>query len=55
MRLESRSHPRPLPLCLPQQPKRSTKGQIASETGLAPVAEALLADPTLNPESEAAK
>jgi uncharacterized protein len=42
-------------LYLPYKPKRRTKAQIAREAGLAPLAEALLADPTLNPESEAAK
>ena len=42
-------------LYLPYKPKRRTKAQIAREAGLAPLAEALLADPALNPESEAAK
>jgi uncharacterized protein len=41
-------------LYLPYKPKRRTKGQIAIEAGLLPLAEALLADPTLNPEAEAA-
>lgn len=40
-------------LYLPYKPKRRTKAQIAREAGLAPLAEALLADPTLTPESEA--
>ena len=40
-------------LYLPYKPKRRTKAQIAREAGLAPLAEALLADPTLSPESEA--
>lgn len=42
-------------LYLPYKPKRRTKGQIAREAGLEPLAESLLADPTLNPEVEAAK
>jgi Transcriptional accessory protein len=42
-------------LYLPYKPKRRTKGQIAKEAGLEPLAEALLADPTLNPEAEAVK
>lgn len=42
-------------LYLPYKPKRRTKGQIAREAGLEPLAEALLADPTLAPETEAAK
>jgi len=42
-------------LYLPYKPKRRTKAQIAAEAGLAPLADALLADPTLNPEEEAAK
>jgi len=42
-------------LYLPYKPKRRTKGQIAKEAGLEPLAEALLADPTLAPEMEAAK
>jgi uncharacterized protein len=41
-------------LYLPYKQKRRTKAQIAREAGLAPLAEALLADPTLNPEAEAA-
>lgn len=41
-------------LYLPYKPKRRTKGQIAIEAGLLPLAEALLADATLNPEAEAA-
>ncbi|HVG01300.1 MAG TPA: Tex-like N-terminal domain-containing protein, partial [Nitrospira sp.] len=40
---------------LPFKPKRRTRAQIAREAGLAPLANALLADPTLNPEQEAAK
>jgi len=41
-------------LYLPFKPKRRTKAQIAREAGLAPLAEALLADPTLDPEGTAA-
>lgn len=40
-------------LYLPYKPKRRTKGQIAIEAGLQPLADALFADPTLNPEQEA--
>ncbi len=36
-------------LYLPYKPKRRTKGQIAKEAGLEPLAESLLADPTLAP------
>ena len=42
-------------LYLPYKQKRRTKAQIAREAGIAPLAEALLADPTLVPETEAAK
>ncbi len=42
-------------LYLPYKPKRRTKAQIALEAGLQPLADALLADPTLNPEEEGAK
>ncbi|HEU0187988.1 MAG TPA: Tex family protein [Gallionellaceae bacterium] len=42
-------------LYLPYKPKRRTKAQIAVEAGLQPLAEALLATPTLSPEEEAAK
>jgi uncharacterized protein len=42
-------------LYLPYKPKRRTKGQIAIEAGLEPLAEALLGDPSLDPETEAAK
>jgi uncharacterized protein len=41
-------------LYLPFKPKRRTKGQIAREAGLEPLAQRLLQDPTLVPESEAA-
>ena len=40
---------------LPFKPKRRTKAQIAREAGLEPLANALFADPTLDPEQEAAK
>jgi uncharacterized protein len=42
-------------LYLPYKPKRRTKAQIAREAGLEPLADALFQDPTLVPESEAAK
>lgn len=42
-------------LYLPYKPKRRTKAQIASEAGLTELADALLANPALNPEEEAAK
>jgi uncharacterized protein len=42
-------------LYLPYKQKRRTKAQIAIEAGLAPLADGLLADPTVNPEEEAAK
>ena len=42
-------------LYLPYKPKRRTKAQIAAEAGLTELADALLSDPTLNPEDEAAK
>ena len=35
---------------LPYKPKRRTKAQIAREAGLEPLADRLLADPTLVPE-----
>ena len=38
-------------LYLPYKQKRRTKAQIAIEAGLAPLADGLLADPTLNPGS----
>jgi uncharacterized protein len=41
-------------LYLPFKPKRRSKAQIAREAGLAPLAEALLADPGLVPEEAAA-
>lgn len=41
-------------LYLPYKPKRRTKAQIAREAGLEPLADRLLADPSLQPEAEAA-
>jgi protein Tex len=41
-------------LYLPYKPKRRTKAQIAREAGLEPLAEALLADPGLDPVAAAA-
>lgn len=40
---------------LPFKPKRRTKGQIAIEAGLEPLANDLLENPDLNPEAEAEK
>lgn len=40
---------------LPYKPKRRTKAQIAREAGLEPLADRLLADPTLVPEDAAAR
>jgi uncharacterized protein len=42
-------------LYLPYKPKRRTKAQIALEAGLLPLAEALLNNPMLTPETEAAQ
>ncbi|WP_310452306.1 Tex family protein [Sulfuritalea sp.] len=42
-------------LYLPYKQKRRTKAQIAREAGLEALADALFADPTLTPETEAAK
>jgi uncharacterized protein len=39
---------------LPYKPKRRTKAQIAREAGLEPLADALLADPALDPQAAAA-
>ena len=39
----------------PFKPKRRTKAQIAREAGLEPLSEALLGNPALDPEAEAAK
>jgi len=41
-------------LYLPYKPKRRTRAQIAREAGLEPLAEALLGNPALDPEQEAA-
>jgi len=40
-------------LYLPYKPKRRTKAQIAAEAGLTALADALLNDPTLDPEQQA--
>ena len=40
-------------LYLPYKPKRRTKGEIAKEQGLEPLANALFNDPNLDPEQEA--
>src|SRR5437868_13606678 len=42
-------------LYLPYKQKRRTKAQIAAEAGLTALADALLADPTMNPEEVAAQ
>ncbi len=42
-------------LYLPYKPKRRTRAQIAREAGLEPLADALFADPTLDPQVEAAR
>jgi len=42
-------------LYAPYKPKRRTKAQIAREAGIEPLADALLADPTLDPQAEAAR
>lgn len=42
-------------LYLPYKQKRRTKGQIALEAGLGELADGLFNDPTLNPETEAAR
>ncbi len=42
-------------LYLPYKPKRRTKAQIAKEAGLEPLADALFADPMLDPPAEGAK
>ncbi|WP_298013687.1 Tex family protein [uncultured Aquabacterium sp.] len=40
-------------LYLPYKPKRRTKGMIAREAGIEPLADKLFADPTLDPHAEA--
>jgi protein Tex len=42
-------------LYAPYKPKRRTRAQIAREAGLEPLADALLADPTRDPQAEAAQ
>ncbi|CAH2771279.1 MAG: Transcription accessory protein (S1 RNA-binding domain) [uncultured Caballeronia sp.] len=42
-------------LYLPYKPKRRLRAQIAREAGLQPLADGLLADPTLDPQTEAAR
>ena len=42
-------------LYAPYKPKRRTKAQIAREAGLEPLADALLANPALDPKAEAGK
>ena len=42
-------------LYLPYKPKRRTRAQMAKEAGLEPLADALLADPTLDPQMLAAQ
>ena len=42
-------------LYLPYKPRRRTKGQIAKEAGLEPLADALVADPLRDPQAEAQK
>jgi uncharacterized protein len=42
-------------LYLPYKQKRRTKAQIAREAGIEPLADVLLADPTLTPDTEAAR
>lgn len=42
-------------LYLPYKPRRVTKGMLAREAGIEPLADALLADPTLTPDVEAQK
>ncbi len=42
-------------LYLPYKPKRRTKGQIAIEAGIEPLADALYTNPELEPEKEAAQ
>jgi uncharacterized protein len=42
-------------LYAPYKPKRRTRAQIAKEAGLEPLADALLGDPALDPQAEAAK
>ena len=52
--LEADSKTRLEDLYLPYKPKRRTRAMIAREAGLEPLADAILADPTQNPEELAA-
>ncbi|WP_182906960.1 Tex family protein [Microbispora sp. H13382] len=51
--MEADSKARLEDIYLPFKPKRRTKAQIAREAGLEPLADALLADPSLNPQATA--
>lgn len=51
--METDSKARLEDLYLPYKPKRRTKAQIAKEAGLEPLADALLEDPTADPEIKA--
>ena len=51
--LEADSKARLEDIYLPYKPKRRTKAQIAREAGLEPLADSLLADPTLDPRTAA--
>ncbi|GGO09416.1 Tex family protein [Microbispora bryophytorum] len=51
--MEADSKARLEDIYLPFKPKRRTKAQIARELGLEPLADALLADPSLNPQATA--
>ena len=42
-------------LYAPDKPKRRTEAQVAREAGLEPLADGLLANPDLGPETEAAR
>ncbi|WP_429071173.1 Tex family protein [Aeromonas dhakensis] len=52
---EANSKTRLEDLYLPYKPKRRTKGQMAIEAGLEPLADLLLSDPMKDPEQEAAR
>jgi uncharacterized protein len=51
--IEADSKARLEDLYLPYKPRRVTKGMLAREAGIEPLADKLLADPTLVPETEA--
>jgi uncharacterized protein len=51
--IEADSKARLEDLYLPYKPRRVTKGMLAREAGIEPLADKLLADPTLTPEAEA--